>query len=72
MYRDYDTLQRYHIEEVKHRKNTTMKNVSYKKGWNLGATQVNMEPLPIPLLKGLYDGKPEEDFVKLKLRRDPL
>ena len=30
-----------------------------------------MEPLPIPLIKETYNGKPEKYFVKVKLRRDP-
>ena len=48
-----------------------MDHVFHKKSWNLGMTQVHVEPPPIPLIKGKYDGKADKDFVKLKLRRDP-
>ena len=34
-------------------------------------TQVHVEPPPIPLIKGKYDGNSEKYLVKLKLRRDP-
>ena len=48
-----------------------MKMFSHKKGWNSGMTQALMVPPPIPLIKGTYDGQPDKDIVKLKLRRDP-
>ena len=48
-----------------------MKNIYHKKSWNLGMTQVHVEPPMIPLIKGKYDGKPDKYFVKMKLRRDP-
>ena len=47
-----------------------MKNVYHKNIWNLGVTQVCVEPPPIPLVKVKYDGKSDKDFVKLKLCRD--
>ena len=47
------------------------KNASHMKGWNSGMTQSHVEPLPINLIKGTYDGKSDKDIVKLKLRRDP-
>ena len=34
-------------------------------------TQVHVEPPPIPLVKGKYDGKLDKYLLKLKLRRDP-
>ena len=34
-------------------------------------TQPHVEPLLIPLIKEKYDGKPDKDFVKLKLRIHP-
>ena len=36
-----------------------MKNVSHKKGWNLGMTQEHVEPSPITLTKGTYNRKLE-------------
>ena len=48
-----------------------MKNVSGKKGLMTGMTHPHVEPPPIPLIKEKYDGKPDNDFVKIKLRRDP-
>ena len=48
-----------------------MKNVSHKNIWNSGMTQVYVEPPPITLIKGKYDGNSDKGFVKLKLRRDP-
>ena len=32
--------------------------------------QVNVEPPPIPLVKGKYNGKSDKYFVKLELCRD--
>ena len=48
-----------------------MKNVSHNKGWILGINPSHVEPLTITLIKETYNGKPEKDFVKLKLRRYP-
>ena len=48
-----------------------MKNVSHKKIWNLGMTQVHVEHMTIPLIKGKFDDKKDNYFVKLKLCRDP-
>ena len=49
-----------------------MKNVSIKKGWMTDVTQPHIDPPPIPLIKEKHDGKSDKDFVKLKLRRDPI
>ena len=52
MHRAYETLQR----NLKKKTNTTRtkkkENVSNKKSWNSRMTQVHVEPLPIPLIKG--------------------
>ena len=48
-----------------------MKNVSHKKSWNLGMTQVHVEPPSIHLVKVKYDGKSQKYFIKLKLLRYP-
>ena len=48
-----------------------MKNVSHKKGCKLGINQAHVEPLPIPLIREMYDGKSDKYFIKLKLRRYP-
>ena len=48
-----------------------MKNFSHKKCCNLGRTLVQVEPLPIPLVEGKYDGNLEKYFVKLKLCKYP-
>ena len=48
-----------------------MNNISHKKSWNYEMTQMHVEPLPTPLVKGKYDGNSENYSVKLKLRRDP-
>ena len=58
----YDTLQSNRLEEYEHKKNTTMKNVSHKKVWNLGMTQAHMEPPQTPLITGTYDSKSENIF----------
>ena len=34
-------------------------------------TQPHVEPPPTPPIKSKHDDKPDKDFVKLKLRRDP-
>ena len=49
----------------------TIKKVSSKKVWITGMTHPHVEPLPIPIIQEVYDGKSHKDFVKLKLRRDP-
>ena len=64
-------LQSNHLEEDERNKNATINIVSHKKGWNSVMTQAHMEPPHIPLVKGIYDGKPDKDFVNMKLRRDP-
>ena len=46
-----------------------MENVSHKKTWNAGVTQVHMETLMIPLIKSKHKDKSDKDFVKLKVRR---
>ena len=33
---------------------------------------MHMEPPPIPFVKIKHDDKSDKDFVKLKLRRDPM
>ena len=48
-----------------------MNNVSQKKNWNLGLTQVHVELPPVPLIKFKSDGKSDKYFVKLKLFMDP-
>ena len=44
-----------------------MKNVSHKIGWNLGTNPEHVEPLPILIIKEMYNGKSDKDFVELKL-----
>ena len=46
----------------------TMKNVFHQKGWG---EDTNPDP-PIPLVKETSTGKPYGNYVKLKLRRDPM
>ena len=46
-------------------------NVSHKKTWNAGVTQVQVEPPLTPLIKIKHDGKSDKDFIKPKLRRYP-
>ena len=47
-----------------------MKNVSHKKVCDSGKNPAHVEPLPIPPTKENYNGKSDEYFVNLKLRRD--
>ena len=47
-----------------------MKNVAHKNTWNSGVTQVYVDTPPIPLIKMKHGDKSDNDFVKLKLRRD--
>ena len=44
-----------------------MNNFPHKKGWNSGTNPAHVEPPPIPLILETYNGKSDEDFVKLKL-----
>ena len=48
-----------------------MKNVSHNKGWSLGINPAHVEPPLIPLIKETWNGKSDEDSVKLKFHRDP-
>ena len=50
----------------------TMKNIPSKKGWMTELNHPHIEPPPITLNKEKHNGKSENDFVKLKLRRDPM
>ena len=68
----YDTLQSNRLEEDERNNNTTMNNISHKKGWNLGIVQAYVEPPMITFIKGTYDGKSDKYFVRLKLCRDPM
>ena len=56
-------------DECKNNTGNTNK-VSRKKKWNVVVVQVNVEPPPIPLVKGKYNGKSDKYFVKLELCRD--
>ena len=47
-----------------------MKKVLQKK-WNTKTIQVQMDPPTTPLIKGKNDEKPDKQFVKIRLRRDP-
>ena len=49
-----------------------MKNVLHKKGWGTETNPSHAQPHPIPLIKETYTGKSDGDYVKLKLRRDPM
>ena len=48
-----------------------MKKVSHKTGWRTYTNPAHVEPPPIPLFKETSTDKSDEDYVKLKLRRDP-
>ena len=48
------------------------KIVSHKKGWNSVKYPTYVEPPTIILIKETFNGKSDEDFVKLKLHRDPI
>ena len=37
-----------------------------------GTTHPDVDPPPIPLIQETHDGTSDKDFVKLKLRRDPM
>ena len=49
-----------------------MKNASQNKIWGVDTNLVHVEPPPIPLIKETSTGKSDGDYVKLKLRRDPM
>ena len=49
----------------------TIKNVSHKKTWKYGVTQVHVDPPTTPLIKNKHRNNSDKDFVKLKLCRDP-
>ena len=46
-----------------------MKNVSHKKGCNLGENPAHVEPPPTPLINETVNGKACKYSVKLKMRR---
>ena len=46
-----------------------MNKFSYKKKWSTGVVHVQVELLPITLIKRKHDDKWDKYFVKLKLRR---
>ena len=47
-----------------------MKNVSHKKGWNLGTNPAHVEPPLKTRIGETCNGKSDKDFVKIKLLRD--
>ena len=49
-----------------------MKKILYKKRWGADTNPARVEPPQIPLVKETYTGKSDGDYVKLKLRRDPM
>ena len=46
-----------------------MENFLHQKVWNSGTNPAHVEPPPILLVKKTHNGKPDKDFIKLKLRR---
>ena len=48
-----------------------MQNISHKKKCNAWLLQLHMDPPLITLEKGKHDDKLENDFVQMKLHRDP-
>ena len=48
-----------------------MNNIQHKKLWATGTNPAHVEPPPIPLMKETTTGKPDGDYVKLKLRIYP-
>ena len=48
-----------------------MRNVSHKKTWNTELVQLHVDPPPTPLIKSKHNDNPDNDFVKIGLRRDP-
>ena len=48
-----------------------MQNIYHKKKRKAGLLQLHVDSPPITLKKGKHDDKPEKDFGKIKLRRDP-
>ena len=57
--------------KIRTQKEHNMNNVSHKLGWNSRTNPEHVEPLPIPLIKQTCNGNPDEDLVKLKMRRYP-
>ena len=49
-----------------------MKNIPHKKGWGTETNPAHVEPPLIPLIKETSTGKSYGDYVKLKMRRDPM
>ena len=49
----------------------TTKNILHKNNWDAGVVHFHVEPPPTPLRKSKHSDKLENDFVKIKLRRDP-
>ena len=49
-----------------------MKNVSHYKKWNAGLVQLQVDTPHTPLITSKHDDNSEKDFVKMKLRRDPM
>ena len=47
-----------------------MKNVLYRKVWDLETKLEHVEPLPTTLIRETYNGKSAKYFITLKLRRD--
>ena len=47
-----------------------MMNVSHKKKWYSGTTQVHVEPPLIPLIKINNNNKLNKDSFRIKLRKD--
>ena len=52
-------------------KHGIMQNFSQNNKWNVGLVHFHVEPPPTPPIKSKHDDKPEKDFVKVKLHRDP-
>ena len=49
-----------------------MKNVYLKNIWRTGAVQIHVEPPPMFLNQSKINLKTERDYVRIKLRRNPL
>ena len=49
-----------------------MKNFYHKKSWRTDLVQIHIEPHLISLIKSKLDLKMERDYVKIKLRRNPM
>ena len=48
-----------------------MKNITNNKKYNVRTIQVHMDPPTISLIKRMNGEKPNTDYVKIKIRRDP-